>query len=317
MLRLMHRHWFLLLLLGTLAIGMGWADRCAPLAKGLPSAWIIGSVLWAMALPLRMDHLVDTLRSPRPALLAVATSWLLVPLLAWCFGHLLIDDLALGLTITAAVPCTLASAAVWTRLAGGNDSVGFLVTVLTNLSCFCVTPALIQISSGRTVAAISFGPMALRLLALIVLPLGLAQLMRRMRSVRHWADQTRHLLNAYAQLGILAIVFVGAVHCGTTLGALASQWVQFGGQLAALLIIVATIHTIAWASGYWVAGRIGIARPEQIAVAFAGSQKTLMVGLVIALDFGGLTILPLITFHVVQLLIDTLLASRLRVGSEA
>ena len=54
-----------------------------------------------------------------------------------------------------------------------------------------------------------------------------------------------------------------------------------------------------------------------VAVGFAGSQKTLMVGLTIALQFGGLTILPMLAYHVLQLLIDTLLANRLRLGSQS
>ena len=318
MLPSLRRHWFLLLLIATLSIGMCWAEQLAPLADSLPCAWIIGSVLLAMALPLSLDALARTVRSPWPALLAVAINYLLVPLLAWFFGRVLMPDLALGLIIAAAVPCTLASAAVWTRLAGGNEGVSLLVTIVTNLSCFLVTPALIQVcSGGHATAVIPFGEMAVKLLVLIVLPLVLAQLLRRIRGVSHWADQSKPLLSGCAQVGILVIVFVGAVHCGTKIGALVGRPSDFGGQLVVLLVIVAVVHLLAWASGFWAAGRCGIARPEQIAVAFAGSQKTLMVGLAIALQFGGLTILPMLAYHVVQLLIDTLLAHRLRLGNDA
>ena len=42
--------------------------------------------------------------------------------------------------VAATAPCTLASAAVWTRRAGGNDAVAILVTFITNATCFLVTP---------------------------------------------------------------------------------------------------------------------------------------------------------------------------------
>ena len=46
----------------------------------------------------------------------------------------------IGLMIAAVVPCTLATASVSTRQAGGNDAVSLLVTLLTNLICVVLTP---------------------------------------------------------------------------------------------------------------------------------------------------------------------------------
>jgi sodium/bile acid cotransporter 7 len=51
-------------------------------------------------------------------------------------------------------------------------------------------------------------------------------------------------------------------------------------------------------------------RPDTIAVAFAGSQKTLMVGAYVALAVGPLAILPMVAYHAVQLFVDTLIADR-------
>ena len=48
------------------------------------------------------------------------------------------------------------------------------------------------------------------------------------------------------------------------------------------------------------------------AVAISGSQKTLMIGLEVALMFGGLAALPIITYHVLQLIADTMLVDRLK-----
>ena len=59
------------------------------------------------------------------------------------------------LVIAAAVPSTVASAAVWTRRAGGNEIVALIVTVVTNSLCFLVTPLWVLLATGRSGATIS------------------------------------------------------------------------------------------------------------------------------------------------------------------
>ncbi|NOZ38649.1 MAG: bile acid:sodium symporter family protein [Planctomycetes bacterium] len=320
MLQTLRRRWFLLLLMTTLVVGMGWAVKLAPLAEGLPREWIIGSVLLAMALPLRIDAMWATLRRPAPALLAVAINFVVVPLLAWGASLLLTGDLALGLIIAAAVPCTLASAAVWTRLAGGNDAVSLLVTMITNLSCFLVTPALIQLFAGQADHSIQFADMAWKLFLLIVFPIFTAQLLRSIPRVGphvgQWATANKHGLSTFAQVGILTIVFVGAVNGGLKIASLDNQLAPIAGQIFLMILLAAAVHTVAWWIGYKTSRHFGMTPGDQLAVAFAGSQKTLMVGLAIALPFGGLTVLPMLVYHVEQLLIDTLLAERFRISVE-
>lgn len=312
MLQALKKRWFLVLLVVTVALGIVWANQLASISESLPRRWIIGSVLLAMALPLRIDAMWATLRRPAPALLATAINLLFVPVLAWCASRLLNEDLALGMIIAAAVPCTLASAAVWTRLAGGNDAVSLLVTMITNLSCFLVTPALIYFFAGRTESSIDFNEMALKLLMLIVLPIFVAQLLRSLPRIGQWATDNKIGLSTYAQLGLLTIVFAGAVNSGLKLTALDVQLTPIAGQIALMMVLVALVHTAAWWVGYQVSGQLGMSQPDQLAVAFAGSQKTLMVGLAIALSFGGLTVLPMLAYHIEQLLIDTLLADKYR-----
>ena len=68
-----------------------------------------------------------------------------------------------------------------------------------------------------------------------------------------------------------------------------------------------------YSSGSDLSASFGFSRAQQIAVGIAGSQKTLMVGLDIAITYvGGLAILPMVVYHVAQLLADTVIADRLR-----
>jgi solute carrier family 10 (sodium/bile acid cotransporter), member 7 len=138
------------------------------------------------------------------------------------------------------------------------------------------------------------------------------QILRAMPSVGSWANRQKKLLSHVAQAGVLAIVFVGAVHGGTQLRQLDSQLVDVTLQILMMMICVAALHLVVWAIGFSSAKELGMNREDRIAVAFGGSQKTLMVGLAIALDIGGLAILPMLAYHVEQLLIDTALAGWLK-----
>ncbi len=310
------RRWFLLLLCFVLVVGMSAAEQLEGFAKAIPKDWVIAAVLFAMSLSLRTDAIVLVLRRPGPAVLAVVVNMLVLPLIALPASQLLNDDLAIGLIIASAVPCTLASASVWTRLAGGNDAVSMLVTVITNLTCFVVTPAWLLLLEDQRGESIDLKAMAARLFAIVILPMCLAQLMRVLPAVRRSVDSVKLELSTLAQIGVLVMVFIGAVFSGLQIAALDEELSALTFQLCLMIFLAAAIHLIAWRIGYSTAGAIGFARADQLAVAFAGSQKTLMVGLAIAIEYSGLAILPMLAYHVLQLLIDTLLADRCRAGTE-
>jgi sodium/bile acid cotransporter 7 len=87
--------------------------------------------------------------------------------------------------------------------------------------------------------------------------------------------------------------------------------VELGPLLAAALTCIG-LHLGTLAAGLVSSRWLGCARPRQIAVAFAASQKTLPVALLLfdqyfQSDF-PLAILPLLLYHVSQLILDTFVA---------
>ncbi|WP_146451918.1 bile acid:sodium symporter family protein [Bythopirellula polymerisocia] len=309
------RHWFLLSLGVVLFTGMAFPEACSGFAFAIPKNWVIAVVLMLMALPLRIDAMWNTVRRPGPALLAVVINAVVVPLLAWPLSYLLKGELAIGLVIAAAVPCTIASATVWTRLAGGNEAISIMVTVVTNLACFLVTPAWIWLIIGRVSKTEPFSAMATQLLTIVVLPIVVAQLLRLVPVVAEFATARKPLLSILAQAGLLSIVLLGAVHSGLQLAELKGQLSVVAWHLVWMMVLAAVLHLSAWFLGYRMGNLLGYAPEDSLAVAYAGSQKTLMVGLAIALEFGGLAILPMLAYHIEQLLIGTLLAGRYRVSN--
>jgi sodium/bile acid cotransporter 7 len=247
-------------------------------------------------------------------MLATAINYGLLPLFAWgvtlALGRWpgLSEDIVFGILIAAAVPCTLASAAVWTRRAGGNDAAAIIVTIVTNLMCFVVTPAWLYAMIGKMP---SFDPlsMVLKLALLVVLPMVLAQLVRPVGSIGAWATGHKTPIGVVTQCGVLSMVFFGAIQTGSRFsgGPQSSIWID----IVLTIAIVMCLHVTMLFVGTGLARLMRLSREDAMAVGFAGSQKSCMIGLEVCAQL-GVTVLPMVAYHVCQLLADTAVADRFR-----
>jgi sodium/bile acid cotransporter 7 len=308
----LRRRWFLLALLVVLVCGWWNATAWKWFAdqKAVRNT-IVFTVLFLMALPVDSQVMLRTARRPWPALLATLINFGLLPGIAWGVSGLLSRELGWGLLVAATTPCTLASASVWTRRAGGNDAVSMMVTILTNLLCFVVTPAWLTIMTGtkHQAASLEFGAMVIKLGLLVLAPMLLAQLLRLHPSVARWSTARRGQLGVAALIGVLSMILMGTIQAGAAAGDRSDSSLLI--DLLPMFAAVAGLHTGMLIVGMYLAGWLRMSREDQIAVGIAGSQKTLMVGLQVALDL-GVSPFPMITYHVGQLLIDTIIADRLR-----
>jgi sodium/bile acid cotransporter 7 len=303
----------------VLAAGFAWPVPLSKVARVEFQQWVVAGVLFTMALPLDASAMWLALRRPKAVLLAVGINYGLLPLVAWGVSFGLRHDLAIGLLIVASIPTTQASCAVWTRRAGGNDAVAVMVTVVTNLFCFLLTPFWLAAMTGNKVE-IPIQPMdmMLELCVVVVLPMAAAQVLRLYRPLARKATAHKVPLNVLAQTGLLAMVFIGAVQAGLKLK---TNTMPIGPiDAVAMLAAVSGIHLSMFYTGLFLGRLMGISWEDRLAVAFSGSQKTLMIGLHIALSpvfNNGLAMLPMVAYHVCQLLLDALIADRLRAKSLA
>jgi sodium/bile acid cotransporter 7 len=305
------QRWFLLALIAVLLAGAFWPATIRPIVQLLPGDLIVATVTFIMALPLETAAFWAAIRRPGPSWLASFINSGLAPPLGWLASQAVAPELAAGIILAATVPCTLATAAVWTRRAGGNDAIAFLVTMITNLACFMVVPAWLWLLIGVR-ANVDFKHIVLGLILVVVLPIIAAQIIRQWPPIGSWATNHKHALSAFAQVGVLWIVGVGAVICGERLVMTEGGAGVTVTDIVMMIVAVATVHGVLLWIGFRAATILNFNRADAIAVAFSGSQKTLMVGAFLALAIGPLAILPMVAYHAAQLVIDTLVADRWR-----
>ena len=146
------KRWFLVSLFVVFTIGVVFNKPLAgvPEMKQLRSG-IVFVVLYLMALPLSLKAISSGIQRPTGTVLSIVMNYGLLPMVAYGVSLAINDpQVARGLLVAAVTPCTLASASVWTRKAGGNDSISILVTLLTNLLCFLIAPLWLMFYFGSS-----------------------------------------------------------------------------------------------------------------------------------------------------------------------
>ena len=113
------------------------------------------------------------------------------------------------------------------------------------------------------------------------------------------------------------MVLIGAVECGERLDVATSETILICDNVTLMILAVAAVHVTLLAAGFGLSKLLRFPREDAIAVAFSGSQKTMMVGAYLALAVGPLAILPMVAYHAVQLVTDTLIADYLRQRHDA
>lgn len=317
----LQKYWFLLGLLVLIPSGLLTGYRLPKelleaSAGRINSSYLTATVLFLMAFTLDSRQFLKSLTTPGPVIFAGLLNLGLIPLLAMTIAPWQsTPDFQVGLMIAASVPCTLAAASVWTRKAGGNDAVSLLVTLATNTLCVIVTPFWLKLSTSQTVT-LDLTSMTLRLMLVVLVPTLIGQLLRLSPRLGDFATRRKIPIGVLAQGLILLLVFSAAIKAGAQLGTSAQAIDGWGLILAGLCCIGLhlTAAGIAWVGGGW----LGFELSARKAIVFAGSQKTLPIGVLLATDaamFGNagvpFAIFPMLMYHASQLLIDTNIAQRL------
>ncbi len=274
----------------------------------------IAASLFLIAWTMSTGSFLVELRRPYAAAWAVFLSYTLLPLAAWGLGRLSGDaNVEIGLLLIACVPCTLSAAVLWTRMAGGNEATALLAVVGTILLGWLLTSFWLTGLTG-TAVPLAVGPMMMNLVLILVLPVLGGQALRLVPLCARFADKYRTAIGVVSQCLVLLILLRASATVGLRLhegDAVGMAWIVTASGACAVVLHLIAIG-VSFVSCRW----LGFDRGRQIAVAFSASQKTIQVSLALYDQYYQTAfpyaIVPMVCYHVGQLILDTIIAKRLR-----
>ena len=308
------RRWFLIALTSGVAIALRWPTPILQVTGSLPPYLVIAVAVFITSWTMPTRSLGDEIRSPAAAAWSLVISYLFLPILGYFLGTLSpTPDLRVGLLLSASVPCTLASSVLWTRMAEGNEATALCSVLGSTLISWFATTAWLTATTSTSVE-LDAARMMLDLVFALILPVALGQALRLPTNCREFADRRRGWLTAFGQLFILAMVLKTSAQVGRKVMDGAADIST--SDIAISAVLAMSLHVAALYFGFWTSCWLGFDGARQRAIAFCGSQKTLPVSILLFEKYFEaafpLAIIGVLFFHVGQLLLDTLIAERMK-----
>jgi sodium/bile acid cotransporter 7 len=282
------------------------------------AVFAIAALFFLQGARLSREAVLAGLTHWRLHLLILAATFVFFPLfgvtLRFLFRPLLTEPLWLGVLFVCALPSTVQSSIAFTSIARGNVPAAICAATASNLIGIFLTPLLVALLMRLHGGGISLGEVEKIVLQLLV-PFLAGQALRPL--IGGWAARNRRLLAVTDRSSILLVVYV----------AFSEAVVQgIWHQLPPLrFLVLFAINGILLGSALIVTTYgsrvLKFPRADEVAIVFCGSKKTLASGIPMAnvLFAGptvGMTVLPLMIYHQMQLMVCAWLARRYAMRAE-
>lgn len=293
-------------------------DRVAEVLDGV-SYWAVALLFFLYGAKLSTASIIAGVTNWRLQLGVLATTFLVFPLLgigmAAVTAPLLGAAFAAGLIYVGCLPSTIQSAVAFTALARGNVAGAVCAASISNLIGVVLAPLLVSLLM-TTGGPVSINPDAVwKIAQQILLPFFIGQLARPL--LISFLDRYKSTVTLYDRGVILLIVYV-AFSAGVSGGTFASAgpWV-----LAALAGVMALMLALAFGATILLGRGAGLDRADRATLLFCGSTKSLATGLPMAgILFVGQDVaailLPLMLYHLIQLVTCALISQRMAAAPE-
>jgi sodium/bile acid cotransporter 7 len=304
-----------------LAVSLAWVFPAAGARGGFLQAEVltkagVALIYFLYGLSLSLVALRDGALHWRLHLVVQGMTFVIIPLLgltlAYASAGWLSADLRLGLVFLSVLPSTVSSAVALTATAGGNVPGALFNATASSLLGVVLTPLWMGFYLRSGSESGSLLPVVLDLVLWLLVPIAVGQVGRWWLAA--WAARHKPRLQVVDRLVILLIIYNS--FCDSVQGGLwqGRSWgsLLLTGLVSAGLLAVAMSLITRWTR------LLGFTPADRIAALFCGSQKSLAVGAPMAnLIFAGqpvlgVVLLPVMIYHMVQLLVAGWLASRWR-----
>jgi sodium/bile acid cotransporter 7 len=218
---------------------------------------------------------------------------------------LLTPSLYAGLLFLCVLPSTVQSSIAFTSIARGNVGLAVSSASVSNVLGVVITPLAAALLLGSAVR-ITLGSVVGILLQLL-LPFVVGQLLHR--RIGGWLAAHKPVINIVDRGSVLLVVYTAF-----SAGVVEGLWrIVEPAQLAALIGICVVLLAVVLGLTALLGRVFGLAWADRIVLVFCGSKKSLASGLPMAtLLFPastlGMIILPVMLFHLIQLVVCAVLA---------
>jgi sodium/bile acid cotransporter 7 len=212
-----------------------------------------------------------------------------------------------GVLLLCLMPSTVQSSIAFTAMGKGNVSAAVCSAALSNVLGVVVTPLLVSVLFARHGGEVTGG--IFKIVAQLLIPFVAGHLVRPL--ILKLLDRDKALLARFDR-GVILLVVYTAFSAAVVEG----LWQRYSmGDLAWTAAIGATVLAVALIGTTVGARLLRFSLPDEVAIVFCGSKKSLASGVPIAgalfpAALVGPMILPLMLFHQMQLMACAGLAER-------
>jgi sodium/bile acid cotransporter 7 len=219
-------------------------------------------------------------------------------------------NFALGISYLGALPSTVSAAVVLVSISGGNVPAAIFNASISSLLGVVMTPFWMGIAGGEVAGELDLWASIVDLSIKVVLPviLGLAMHRYLFPKIKPYLNRLKYL----DQTVILSIVFTTFSESFSQRLFASFSWLSLGGLSLVMLFILLLVVGIL----YLLVRSLSFSKEDQIAAIFCGSTKSLVHGVAIgkvlfpSAAIFGLVLLPVMLYHLQQLILGSLLARR-------
>ncbi|AFV23385.1 Sodium-dependent transporter [Methanolobus psychrophilus R15] len=278
------------------AVALFYPELFLPYRNTIPM--LLGVVMFAMGMTLSVRDFMLVLKRPKVIVIGTAMQYTFMPLAGFALSGLfgLSPELTAGFVLLGCCPGGTASNVIC-YLAKGDVALSILLTSVSTLIAFVMTPLLTWLYIGQTISVDMYG-MVISILQIVVVPVALGIGLNAILGSR-----TERIRPALPALSVITIVVVIAI-----IMALNKDTVMSAGIL--VMSVVVMHNLIGLASGYGFSRMLGLSEIESRTIAFeVGMQNS---GLSVALaikHFSAIAALPGALFSIWHNISGSFLAS--------
>ncbi|RRN77552.1 bile acid:sodium symporter, partial [Pseudoxanthomonas sp. SGD-10] len=280
----------------------------------------ISLIFFFYGVKLNIGQFKNALMNWKLHILIQLSTFLFFPLtvlaLRYVFERQLEPNLWTGLFYLAALPSTVSSSVVMVSIARGNISAAIFNASISGLIGVLLTPLWMKfwMDTDAGFQQLELGPVLVKLLTQVIVPVFIGILLNK--KLGWFAEKYKVNLKHFDQLIILLVIF--NTFCNSFKGEV--FFLISGYELLIVFVLIIVLFFFFVVYTRILANILIFSKEDKITAVFCGSKKSLVHGTVFSRILFlqhpalGIILLPIMIYHLFQLIISSIMANRFAKG---